>query len=123
MDARNGHTSYLMFFVVFVNFILIVYNFLIEDSIFFDELISELWIFSIIFLIMYIPVSTLIGRWHTKTQISIEETIKKSEDPILAKMVLTILNVQTGKATDEEIEDFRKLVKKIEKDDFQKYYK
>ena len=117
VDGRAGHTSYLMFFVAFLNFILIAYNYLIEGNQIFEKFFSELWIFTIIFLVCYFPAAVLIGRWHTKTQISIEETIKKLEDPILAKMVRTILDVQTGKATDKEIEEFRKMVSTIEKKD------
>ena len=60
------------------------------------------------------PVSIIIGRWHTNTQISIEQDILRSEDPIFAKMFRTLLDVQTGKATEEEIKEFRKFLKNIE---------
>ena len=112
--GRIGHSIYLTIFVGFVNFILITFNFLIEGNEMFEKFISEIWVFSIIFLILYIPVSTLIGRWHSNTQIHVDMELKMFEDPIMAKMIRTLLDVQTGKASEEEIKEFRDMVLKIE---------
>jgi uncharacterized protein YneF (UPF0154 family) len=112
--GRVGHSIYLTIFVGFVNFILITFNFLIEGNEMFEKFISEIWVFSIIFLILYIPVSTLIGRWHSNTQIHVDMELKMFEDPIMAKMIRTLLDVQTGKASEEEIKEFRDMVLKIE---------
>ena len=120
-DGRMGHATYLMFFLAFLNFILITYSFLIEGNKIFEKFISDLWLFTIIFLVFYIPISILIGRWHTKTQISVEMTMKMEEDPITARMIRTLLDVQTGKATDEEIEEFREFVDKIEKQNIDEF--
>jgi len=116
-----GHATYLMFFLAFLNFILITYSFLIEGNKIFEKFISDLWLFTIIFLVFYFPISILIGRWHTKTQISVEMTMKMEEDPITARMIRTLLDVQTGKATDEEIEEFREFVDKIEKQNIDEF--
>ena len=80
-----GHSIYLTIFLGFINFILIVYNFLIEGNETLENFISEIWVFSVIFLALYIPVSILIGRWHTNTQIHVDMELKMHEDPILAK--------------------------------------
>jgi uncharacterized protein YneF (UPF0154 family) len=120
-DGRMGHATYLMFFLAFLNFILITYSFLIEGNKIFEKFISDLWLFTIIFLVFYFPISILIGRWHTKTQISVEMTMKMEEDPITARMIRTLLDVQTGKATDEEIEEFREFVDKIEKQNIDEF--
>jgi hypothetical protein len=113
--GRMGHSIYLTIFLGFINFILIVYNFLIEGNEILENFISEIWVFSIIFLALYIPVSILIGRWHTNTQIHVDMELKMYEDPILAKMVRTLLDVQTGVASQEEIKEFRKEMEEIEK--------
>ena len=115
LDARNGHANYLMFALTFVNFILITYRFLIEKDLESISELSNLWFFVIIFLMSYIPISTLIGYWHRRTQLSVEATMKKMEDPLFAKMIRIILDVQTGKATKEEIEKIRNMLTKIEK--------
>ena len=114
-DGRTGHSTYLMFLLAFVNFILITYSYLIEGNTIFQKFISDLWLFGVVFIVLYFPISILIGRWHTKTQISVEMTMKMLEDPITAKMIRTLLDVQTGRATKEEIEEFRRFSSEIEK--------
>ena len=46
-----------------------------------------------------------------------EATIIAQANPVLAKMFRTLLDVQTGKANDEEIEKFRKMLEGIEKNE------
>ena len=113
--GRMGHSIYLTIFLGFINFILIVYNFLIEGNEILENFISEIWVFSIIFLALYIPVSILIGRWHSNTQIHVDMELKMFEDPILARMIRTLLDVQTGIASEEEINEFRNMLEKIER--------
>jgi|TARA_B110000014_G_scaffold256812_1_gene240442 uncharacterized protein YneF (UPF0154 family) len=120
-DSRQGHSTYLMFLLAFLNFILITFNYLIEGNSIFETFISNLWIFSIIFVILYLPTATLIGRWHTKTQLSVEESLKLEENPIMARMVRTLLDAKTGKASEEEITEFRKIVSEIEKKDIHEF--
>ena len=114
-EERSGHTIYLIYILTFVNYILITYTFFIEKIPFFQELIPHLWIFVVIFLVSYIPASTIIGYWHRRTQLKVETTIKLLENPLWAKMFRTVMDVQTGKASKEEIEKMRQLLTKIEK--------
>ena len=67
------------------------------------------------FILIYVPAAILIGYWHRRTQLRVETTIINQQNPVLAKMIRTLLDVQTGKASQEEIEDFRNAVLKIEK--------
>ena len=95
-DGRNGTTNYFLLFLAMTNFILITYNFLIEDITIFNNLLSNMWIYAIIFLTLYFPISILIGRWHTNTQLHVDVAVKMNRDPIYAKMIRTLLDVQTG---------------------------
>ena len=113
-EFRQGHSIYLIFILTFVNFILISYRLLIEKITIFKELIPELWIFALIFISVYIPAAILIGVWHRRTQLRVETTLVNQQNPVLAKMIRTLLDVQTGKASQEEIQEFRKILKKIE---------
>ena len=78
------------------------------------DIIPSMWIFAIIFIVAYIPISVLIGRWHRYTQLSAEYVILHEENPVLATMIRTLLDVQTGVATKEEIDEFRKTMTDIE---------
>ena len=115
LDGRMGHTLYLMFFLTLVNFILISYRFFIEDSSFFSNILSELWIFGIVLISAYIPVSIIIGHWHRKTQLSVEMDIKYKEIPFIAKMFRTWLDGETNKMNMEEIDKIVDRLKEIEK--------
>ena len=113
-EFRQGHSVYLIFLLTFVNFILISYRLLIEKIPILEELIPNLWIFGILFLSVYIPAAPLIGNWHRKTQLKVESTLTQQQNPLLAKMFRTLLDVQTGRASKEEIEEFRKVLISIE---------
>ena len=120
-DGRMGHTTYLMFLLTIVNFMIIAYNFLLEGNEFFEKFEEYLWLFGIVFLVLYVPVGILIGRWHVNTQLSVELEMRMLENPIMAKMVRGILDDKIGKATKEETEEFRKFLKEIESRDIKEF--
>lgn len=114
-EFRLGHSTYLIFMLTFVNFILIAYRLLIERIPFLQGIVPELWIFAILFIGIYFPVAILVGLWHRKTQLKIETTLTAYESPVLAKMFRTMLDVKTGKASEKEIEEFREFLLNIER--------
>lgn len=120
-DGRMGHSSYLMFALQLVNFLLITYNFLIEGNKIFEAFISDLWVFVTIVTIFYIPISILIGKWHTDTQIKEEMQMKMFQDPITAKMIRGLLDAKEGKSNENEIKEFRKFLIEIEQKDIKEF--
>ncbi len=114
-EFRQGHSVYLIFLLTFMNFILIAYRLLIERVAVFKELVPDLWMFALMFIVFYLPAAILIGYWHRRTQLRVETTIVLQQNPVFARMIRTLLDAQTGKATKEEIEEFRKMLIKIEK--------
>ena len=115
VDGRSGHSIYLMFTLTFANFVIISYRFLIEKDPLFEEIFGNMWVFGLIFLVTYIPISIIIGYWHRKTQLKVEITMKYLESPFFAKMFRILLDAETGKASKEEIEEFKKILSNIEK--------
>jgi hypothetical protein len=113
-EFRVGHSTYLIFLLTFMNFILISHRLLIERIPFLQEILPDLGTYMVLFLIVYIPLSVIIGFYHRKTQLKVEQTLTMQENPFIAKLFRVLLDVQTGKATDEEIEEFRKMLKNIE---------
>lgn len=116
-EFRQGHGIYLVFVLTFINFILISYRLLIEKVTIFKEIVPELWIFALLFIIIYAPSAVLIGYWHRRTQLRVETTMIQQQNPILVRMIRTLLDVQMGTVTKEEIEEFREMLTKIEKKD------
>ena len=120
-DGRMGHSSYLMFILQLVNFLLITYNFLIEGNKIFEAFITDLWVFVTIVTIFYIPISILIGKWHTDTQIKEEMEMKMFQDPIIAKMIRGLLDAKEGKSNEDEIKEFREFLIGIEQKDIKEF--
>jgi len=114
-EFRQGHSIYLVFALTFINFILISYRLLIEKITMFKEFVPDLWVFAVVFLIVYVPAAILIGFWHRRTQLRVETTMIQQQNPVLARMIRTLLDVQTGVATKEEIAEFRKMLIQIER--------
>jgi hypothetical protein len=112
-DFRMGHTLYLIFILSFANFILISHRLLIERVPILNEYFSSLWFFAIIFVLAYIPVSIALGIWHRRTQLRIEQDIVTRQNPFLAKTLALIIDIQTGKASKEQIEKMRKTLEDI----------
>jgi len=113
-DFRQGHGMYLVFAMSFVNFVLIFYRLLIEQIDFLGDLFSNLWIFLVIFLAVYIPTAVLIGNWHRKTQMKIEHEQSMKQSPLMAKNFRVLLDLLEGKASTKEVEELRKFLKSIE---------
>ena len=70
--------------------------------------------FTLIFVILYIPVAIMIGRWHRRTQVKIESELALRHNPFMARNFRMLVDIFEKKASKEEIESFRDLLKKIE---------
>ena len=113
-DFRQGHGMYLVFAMSFTNFVLIFYRLLVEQIDFLEGIFTNLWIFLVIFLVVYIPAAILIGNWHRKTQMKIEHEQAMKQNPLMAKNFRVLLDLLEGKASVKEVEDLRKFLKSIE---------
>jgi len=105
---------YLIYAITGANFILIFHRLLIERVPFLNEIFSNLWFFAIVFVLMYIPIATVIGVWHRKNQLKIDAEQGFRRNPPFARMFRMIIDIQTGKASKEEIEKAREFLKSIE---------
>jgi hypothetical protein len=70
LDFRNGHSVYLVFLLTLVNFILIVYNFAILKIPALSTL--NLPLFVLIFFLVYVQITIIIGCWHRRNQYAVE---------------------------------------------------
>ena len=114
LDFRNGHGLYLIFALTFANFILIFHRLLIERVEFLNVIFSNLSVFVVVFVLIYIPLAIIIGHWHKRTQLKVEAEVAMRENPYFAKWFRILIDIQIGKASNEEVEDLRKLLKSIE---------
>lgn len=113
-DFRNGHTFYLIYALTGANFVLIFHRLLIERVPFLNEVFSNLWFFAAIFIFTYIPIAITIGVWHRKSQLKIDQEQVFRRNPPFARMFRIMMDIQTGKASEDEIEKAREFLKSIE---------
>lgn len=113
-DFRLGHSVYLIFLMSFANFMLISHRLLIERIEWLDNLLGDLWFFTVLFLLAYIPVAILVGAWHRKNQIKIDMDLSILNNPLNAMLFRILLDMQSGKASPEEVERVRSMLKSIE---------
>ena len=114
-DFRMGHSIYLIFFLSFANFILIFFRLLIEKIPVLDQIFSELWVFIVLFICIYVPIAVIMGAWHRKSQKNIEHDIGMLHSPLQAKYYRLLLKMQLNQASMEEIKEMMELLEKIEK--------
>ena len=114
-DFRLGHSVYLIFLLSFSNFILIFHRLLIERVDFLDNIFSELWMFIVLFIVIYFPIAIVVGAWHRKTQIKIENEQALLNNPFMARNFRMMIDIIEGRASKDEIEKFREFLAKIEK--------
>lgn len=109
LDFRLGHSTYLIFAMGFANFIVIQYRLLIEYIPVFQDAFSTMWVFALIFIVSYIPVAMIIGHWHRKTQLKIEQAIYSEQNPY------THMIFEEFRKIREELHEISKKVDEIEK--------
>src|SRR5437763_15876861 len=115
LDFRNGHGIYLVFIMTFANFVTIQYRLLLEKIPFLHSLFSNIWVFAILFVAIYIPLGMIIGYWHRKNQFSVEAEALFSQNQIGATIQLFIIDLIDGKVTEEEKQQMRNYLLKIMK--------
>lgn len=85
-EFRIGHSVYMAFGMNFVNFILIVYNFLIVQLTFLSAIFTNILFFGITIAIFYIPLTTIIGHTHNKKQMNTDLTVQAEQNPIYIEL-------------------------------------
>ena len=114
-DFRTGHSTYLIFLLAFGNFVLIFYRLLVEQVSWIEAIFPSLWIFVLVFVLAYIPLSIVIGAWHRKTQLRVESDLSFEQFPFLARSFGMLMDIVEGKASKEDIQTFRNFLSSIEK--------
>ena len=116
MDFRQGQGIYLGFLIYFADSILIQYVLLIGKFPFIYSLLGANIIgFAITFIALYVPLATIIGYWHRKSQWKVEVEALFNENRIGATMWLFVIDLVDGNITEKEKREMREMLLKIKK--------
>lgn len=113
LDFRNGHGIYLVFAMTFANFITIQYKLLIAPAPFLNDLFGNILVFATVFLLIYIPISMILGYWHRKNQFLVEADALFRENKVGAIMWLYMIDLIDGKVDEEDRKRMREVLMKI----------
>lgn len=102
LDFRNGHSIYLVFAMTFANFITIQYKLLIDTVPYLSEIFNSIWIFALLFILIYVPVSIVLGYWHRKSQWKVEQDALFRENKVGAIMWMYVIDLIEGKVSEED---------------------
>lgn len=93
-EFRWGHSTYLTFFISFLNFILITYRFLIDYVPFLKSLFPRLSIYTACTLLVYIPLAVAIGHIHRKRQLKITLAMTTEQDPYIMEILNRVRKIE-----------------------------
>ena len=117
LDFRQGHSIYLAFLIYFADSILIQYALLIEKFPFIDSLLgANILGFAITFIALYVPLATIIGYWHRKSQWKVEVEALFKENTLGATMWLFVIDLVDGNITENEKQEMREMLLRITKE-------
>lgn len=102
LDFRNGHSIYLVFAMTFANFITIQYQLLIDRLPYLAGIFESIWIFAILFVVAYVPLSIVLGYWHRKSQWKVEQDALFRENKVGAIMWMYVIDLIEGKVSEED---------------------
>jgi len=113
LDFRNGHSIYLVFAMTFANFITIQYKLLIDTVPYLRGIFDSIWIFAVLFVLIYVPVSIVLGYWHRKSQWKVEQDALFRENKVGAIMWMYVIDLIEGKVSEEDKKLMREALLRI----------
>jgi hypothetical protein len=79
----------------------------------FSTVFSNVWVFVVAFIAIYMPLAIVIGYWHRKSQWKVEQEAMFNENVVQATMYLFLIKLIEGKATDKERQEMKLMLEKI----------
>ena len=105
---RRGHSTYLVFFVSFANFVVIQYRLVVEYVPFLHYLFESLATFALTFLLVYVPLAVLIG-WldFKKFAVPVDNELMTRANPWARDLAEALILIAEGRNR-EAVELLRK---------------
>ncbi len=88
--------------MTFANFITIQYALLIDRLPYWAGIFNSIWIFAIMFILFYVPLSIVLGYWHRKSQWKVEQDALFRENKVGAIMWMYVIDLIEGKVSEED---------------------
>lgn len=99
--------------MTFANFITIQYQLLIDRLPYWAGIFNSIWIFAILFILAYVPLSIVLGYWHRKSQWKVEQDALFRENKVGAIMWMYVIDLIEGKVSEEDRKLMREALLRI----------
>jgi len=110
---RRGHNTYLVFLLTFANFITIQYRLLVDYIPLLKMLFVNLTSFTLVFILVYLPLAVLIGWYdYKKFAVPIEASLGALTSPWNRDIALALKLIAQGR-NDEAVKVLERWVKEI----------
>ena len=107
--------------MTFANFITIQYQLLIDRLPYLAGIFESIWIFAILFVLAYVPLSIVLGYWHRKSQWKVEQDALFRENKVGAIMWMYVIDLIEGKVDEEDRKLMREALLRITKGETRLY--
>ena len=95
---RQGHSSYWAFFINFANFIVLQWALLLQNIDFIEAIFGSILVFSITFMIIYVPISIITGWFDFKRgAVPVQKRLGSLSDPWRMDITLVLKLIVEGK--------------------------
>lgn len=71
-DFRQGHSTYLIFAMSFIQFVIISYTLAVERFSILEQIFPAMWMWATFFILAYVPAAVFVGYAHRKFQMPTE---------------------------------------------------
>src|SRR5690348_722681 len=126
LDFRNGHSTYLIFTMAFLQFVITTYTLGIERFEVLKAIFPTMTIWAAIFVVIYVPAAVAIGYWQRKKQYAVENEALLKENWVWAWISIYQIRLIEGKVTPEETRQIKEflegILKRQKKDALMSHY-
>ena len=113
-EFRIGNKMYVGFAFALLNFVIIFQRFFVESIDSVHEVLSNVVIFTILFLIIYVPIATVFGNNYYKNQHRVDYAMMFSKSSGAIKFFKLLFDLKTNSADPKEVEAFKKMLHDFE---------
>lgn len=95
---RRGHSTYLVFLISFLNFIVIQYQLFIRFIPYLQVILNSILTFAVLFFLIYTPVAILIGWYdYKKFAVPVDTELTSKANPWVRDLAKALILISEGK--------------------------
>ncbi|MFX1317589.1 MAG: hypothetical protein ACFE9D_00495 [Promethearchaeota archaeon] len=95
-DFRTGHSTYLVYFLAFMNFSILMYELVLVNIPGMQLLFPNILYFLLVFLAIYIPLAAIIGWLHRRYQMPVDIALSMKQNPYWRDITKSLAEFEKG---------------------------